>query len=991
MPLPDVDASRAVLIGTAGYRHLEPLPSVADHLSALAARLRDPDLWGLPEEHCTVVLDPGSAGELLDVVHRAAREATDTLLICYAGHALLDDGSELLLTLPGSDTEHLYRSVRYADLRREILGARCRARATILDCAYDGPVVPDLADRAAVDGGWLLMGMTPDAPAVTGELVSVLDRGIADGPDLIDTDALYLRMRSTVRPQQRSRHPGPPITLFKNRAPHHAAAELPRIDERPYLRLTPSALAETVAALRADGRADTAAAVLAAGGRHRPDQEVASIMVMLASLGRAGDVAEVAFAAATRDPHELLGIYRVLVEIDQRAVALGLLKVVAMGLPERTARLVEALEPTDDALALLLRAAVVAGKERPRRVADLFHALLRQPRREAADLLMSVARSVLTPENLAVVADELRDGGRDAVAYPLYGAAADAVIRREPAQIALMVATLDGDAGRALAREAVTAFRTSRPDRLADLVAALEGAALDEAVHTLGTTLPRVRLDEIYRELRDRGREEVAFRLYLAAATDRPVEDILRLHESLVDQGRPMDALDLLTHAAQVRPVADLERLTTAGTGSGNRRVFAEAARQRPHRSAALYRILSARDDGRREQLAAELLRRPDADLVAVVADLLESGAGIAARDLLRAAVGPSGGRIPQRLAAAAVEGGQTRTALTVAELAGDDELPEIVDGIRRSFPDPAAAERAVAPYLAELPRQAIQAWFGTGDGGSGLLHALAVRPAGELVTVTSAVTRPGSTGAARDLLASAADRPLTGVAEVIIELRRRGERDHLRTFVDALRDRQRADTDYFQLASWLWLLGEQDLARLTLRDRLWLPDDRIGDTLALAVADHLHAYAVSTGILGWAYPDLMVSEDVKELRRRYRLPAGTAYLLALPATRARAVPPVVFTDRGVHHVKGLACTYAELRRVTVTAGRRSTVVVGADEHGWTMSSPADAKELAGLLTGIQEVARRFPDTSRAATYLASQPVPAGDVIDSYDLEGEVG
>jgi hypothetical protein len=180
-------------------------------------------------------------------------------------------------------------------------------------------------------------------------------------------------------------------------------------------------------------------------------------------------------------------------------------------------------------------------------------------------------------------------------------------------------------------------------------------------------------------------------------------------------------------------------------------------------------------------------------------------------------------------------------------------------------------------------------------------------------------------------------------------------------------------------------------MARLTLRDRLWLPDDRIGDPLAVAVADHLHAYAVRTGILSWAWPDLTVSEEVRELQRRHKLPPGTVYLLALPATRARAVPPVVFTDRGVHHVKGHTRTYGDLRRVTVTAGRRNTVVVDGDEHAWTVSSPADAKELAGLLTGIQELARRFPDTSRAATWVASQPVPVGDLIGSYDLEGEVG
>ena len=76
MPLPDVHASRAVLIGTADYRYLEPLPAVPGHLDALATLLHDPGLWGLPEANCTVVRDPRTLDDLLEPVSRAAAEAT---------------------------------------------------------------------------------------------------------------------------------------------------------------------------------------------------------------------------------------------------------------------------------------------------------------------------------------------------------------------------------------------------------------------------------------------------------------------------------------------------------------------------------------------------------------------------------------------------------------------------------------------------------------------------------------------------------------------------------------------------------------------------------------------------------------------------------------------------------------------------------------------------------------------------------------------------
>jgi hypothetical protein len=384
MPLPDPDHSRAVLIGTANYRHLEPLPAVARNLDGLAGLLRDPAGWGLPAEHLTVVLDPPTADDMLEAVHRAARTATDTLLIYYAGHAFAEE--DLLLTLPGSDPERLFRSVRFSDVRREV--AANRKKAVILDFACSGPT-PDVD----VAGGWVLtagpgndLSPAPHHSALTGEVLTVLAQGIPDGPATIDTDTLFLRVRHQLRAKQRAepkqRGPGRLITLARNRArPPEPTNGTGDVDELPYLQMTPAVLAESVSNLRAQGSPDKAAAALAACGRLRPDQEVAAIMAALAGLRRPADVAAVAFAAAGRDAHDLRRIYEILVELDQRALAIGLLKVVAVGLPERTARFVTVLDGTTalaagDPVPALLRAAVAAAKQRPGRVIDLVDALL---------------------------------------------------------------------------------------------------------------------------------------------------------------------------------------------------------------------------------------------------------------------------------------------------------------------------------------------------------------------------------------------------------------------------------------------------------------------------------------------------------------------------------------------------------------------------------------------------------------------------------------
>ncbi|MFE7114345.1 caspase family protein [Streptomyces sp. NPDC057654] len=88
--LPCPERSRAVLIGTSGYSHLDDLPAVRANVLALEALLCATDAPFRPES-CVALVDPSTTVEVSKAVQKAAREATDTLLIYYAGHGLLDD------------------------------------------------------------------------------------------------------------------------------------------------------------------------------------------------------------------------------------------------------------------------------------------------------------------------------------------------------------------------------------------------------------------------------------------------------------------------------------------------------------------------------------------------------------------------------------------------------------------------------------------------------------------------------------------------------------------------------------------------------------------------------------------------------------------------------------------------------------------------------------------------------------------------------------
>ncbi|MGW3008298.1 caspase, EACC1-associated type [Streptomyces sp. NPDC001219] len=242
--LPDPAASQAVLIGVHDYENLAALPAVERNLAGLTRAFTDPDLWGLPPTHCVALSQPPSAQDVLDTLSGVAQRATDTLVVYYAGHGLLDPLSdELYLALPGSDQERLYSALPFEWVRRAILDPRIGARhkVVILDCCYSGRALEggmsgstQVADHALIDGTSLMTAaaktrkaLSPpgeEYTAFTGELITVLTEGIVAGPPLLDMQTVYRHLYTALAaqarplPQQRNRNTGGLIALARNRA-----------------------------------------------------------------------------------------------------------------------------------------------------------------------------------------------------------------------------------------------------------------------------------------------------------------------------------------------------------------------------------------------------------------------------------------------------------------------------------------------------------------------------------------------------------------------------------------------------------------------------------------------------------------------------------------------------------------------------------------------------------------------------------------------------
>ncbi|MFI2549193.1 caspase, EACC1-associated type [Streptomyces rochei] len=225
MRLPDPARTRIVLAGTSEFSELDGLPAVQGNLLALADLFRT--AWGMSAQHCVSVSNPAIPRDLSRAVQHAVSEATDTLLVYYAGHGLIDPRTgHLHLAVESTERDSVHDSaVPYEWIRWEIEKSRAARRVVVLDCCYSARAFGVQSDAAAleVDGTYLLAAAAETAVALsppgepltafTGELVTVLRQGVPNGPEFLDLDTVFSRLSSRLAARERPR----PQRLCRNR------------------------------------------------------------------------------------------------------------------------------------------------------------------------------------------------------------------------------------------------------------------------------------------------------------------------------------------------------------------------------------------------------------------------------------------------------------------------------------------------------------------------------------------------------------------------------------------------------------------------------------------------------------------------------------------------------------------------------------------------------------------------------------------------------
>jgi hypothetical protein len=1031
MRLGDPENSRAVLVGASTYAALSDLPAVRRNLVDLRRLLTDPTVWGLPEAHCVSLSDVDSIEAVLDAVHDAADNATDTLLVYYAGHGLLDQSMNLRLALPASDPRRMYRSLQYDDIRQVLRDAvDCPSKVVILDSCFSGRAVrgrmmgrtADIADQAAVEGSWLVTASAEHAPAMsppnephtafTGELIRLLDQGIENGPEFLDVDTLYLMMHKRLKakdrpePQQRIGNHGRQIVLAKNRwyTAGTAAGRSPRRLPGPpdALRGLPTSLTDLtrmIDDMRRGDDVEKARSLLQVLGRHRETQEVAATLAYFFQAGRTSDIDAVLDGVAVRRTLDCAEILDVLGQIGANATVLPVLDREGLAPAERVAELFGLLAGSPSLTAHrdhLFDVVVEAALGRPDRVIDVVSSLLLRKLSTQADRLVDECRTRASDAEVATIADSLRDAGREKAAFRLYPAALDVLAARLPDQIATLALGLRRHGGEKasveLAEKAAVRRRTAA-DR-ADLIVAFESIEglhyeVDRITDIFAGEQDDSVLEELPAALRERGANTVD--LYLAVLEGQPVKAVLDRVHDLVDNGRPLDVIAILKEAGATRSATELDTLTAGlvGTPEGGhqQRIYA-AMFGRKACTVELYQILHCHADGRFRVLRAELISQPPLVLFDAVVHLMQSAASALGEDLLRFASAHSSYPVTDEL----IEYADQDTAeILVLAAVGLPDLRRIVHALRRKGFLLEYRSHDAARLLLRQPEKSLVVVVSalcTAESGlraASVARRLTALPVPWVAYLLEMLIQPGDgtvwrnrTGidldgpeselvTAREILAMAATYDPGRAFDLVAELHNRGLKDIISGYLAQWVGRHPADADAFLLAAGLDRRFGPHLSSRVLQNRGYLPERCWSDPFATAVSEVLHKATV----VGKEVHRFPVPPSITGRLRSTGVLADSDYCLLVIESRTLLGKQVVFTEHAARYGTDSYVTYLELARVDQVAhfGKRVWLTKDGVVHllAWTMRSDDEASSLADLFGARTPACARGAGTRRGA------------------------
>ncbi|MFD0556521.1 hypothetical protein FB566_1764 [Stackebrandtia endophytica] len=137
----DYSSSRAILMGTWSYQHLDPVDAVERSFNRMHGLLRSPICGTWPDNRITLIADAPTVGDIRRELIASFLNVRDVALFYYVGHGLYDFEDRLHLTVQGSESAAAFRSATslpFEAVREAFFHSKARTKIAILDCCYAG-------------------------------------------------------------------------------------------------------------------------------------------------------------------------------------------------------------------------------------------------------------------------------------------------------------------------------------------------------------------------------------------------------------------------------------------------------------------------------------------------------------------------------------------------------------------------------------------------------------------------------------------------------------------------------------------------------------------------------------------------------------------------------------------------------------------------------------------------------------------------------------
>jgi Bacterial Ig-like domain (group 2)/Caspase domain len=264
-PLHDYDRSRAVLMATWDYHHLEPVPATENSLRRMERMLTGP-LCGWPEDRLVLIENEPHPGDLANRLITAF-EDTDIALFYYVGHGQLDNDGNLCLGLRETSNEVVrrpYTSLMFPAVRDALLQSGASTKIVVLDCCYAGAAnrpgsglglaagsmlvnpTSELLDTAYGTGAYTMAATSPGGRAwyesdadvpfpqtyFTKYLVDLVEEGIPGEPATLKVHPLFSALRERLAaderpvPESRAVNGARDFVFARNAAPPETQVDL---------------------------------------------------------------------------------------------------------------------------------------------------------------------------------------------------------------------------------------------------------------------------------------------------------------------------------------------------------------------------------------------------------------------------------------------------------------------------------------------------------------------------------------------------------------------------------------------------------------------------------------------------------------------------------------------------------------------------------------------------------------------------------------------